>query len=85
LAELAAPLADGFVGDDDPTGEQQLFDVPIAEAEAVIEPDAVADDLGRETMMFIRVGWCGSVHSSPKTVYRYEERVFLSRGAMVEG
>ena len=46
-------LADGFVGDDDPTGEQQLFDISIAEAEAEIEPDAVADDLGREAMVLI--------------------------------
>jgi len=84
LAELPAPLADGFVGDEDPAGKQQLFDVPIAEAEAEIEPDAVADDLGRETMVFVGVGWCGSVHNSPKTVYRYEERAFLSRGALVE-
>ena len=56
LAELPAPLADGFVGDDDSTGKQQLFDIPIAQAEAVIQPHAVADDLGRETGVFIRVG-----------------------------
>jgi hypothetical protein len=44
-------LADSFVGDEDPTGEQQLFDIPMAETEAEIEPDAVADDLGREAMV----------------------------------
>jgi hypothetical protein len=77
-------LADSFVGDEDPTGEQQLFDIPMAETEAEIEPDAVADDLGREAMVW-GVGWCGSIHNSPKTVYRYEERAFLSGGAMVKG
>jgi hypothetical protein len=49
-------LADGFVGDDDCTGKQQLFDITVAQAEAVIQPNTVADDLGRETVVFIRVG-----------------------------
>jgi hypothetical protein len=50
LAELATPLADGFVCDDDPTDEQQLFDIALAETEAEIQPDSMADDLGRETV-----------------------------------
>jgi hypothetical protein len=54
LAELAAPLADGFVGHDHPAGKQPLFDVPIAEAEAVVPPDAVAHDLSGEAVMFVR-------------------------------
>jgi len=45
----------------------------------------MADDLGRKPMVWVRVGWCGGVYNSPKTVYRYEERAFLSRGTMVEG
>jgi hypothetical protein len=85
LAELAAPLPDSFVGHSDPTSKQQLFDVPIAEAEAEIQPDAVANDLSREAMVCVWVGWCGSIHNGLKTLYRYEERAFLSRGAMVEG
>jgi hypothetical protein len=56
LAELLARLVDGFVGDDDSTGKQQLFDITIAQAEAVIQPDAAADDLSRARVVFIRVG-----------------------------
>ena len=55
LPELPAPFADGFIGHDDPTGEQQLFDVAIAEAEAEIEPHRMADDLGREPVVLVRL------------------------------
>ena len=64
LAELAAPLPDGFIGHDHPTGEQELFDIAVAETEAEIQSDAMADDLGREAVAFVRVGWCGGVHRS---------------------
>src|SRR3712207_2137214 len=39
LAELAAPFADGFVRHNDPTGEQQLFDIAVAQAETKVQPD----------------------------------------------
>jgi hypothetical protein len=32
LPELPAPLPDRFIGDDDSTSEQQLFDIAVAEA-----------------------------------------------------
>ncbi len=43
-AKLPAPLADRFIRHDDATGEEELFDVAVAETEAEIEPDAMADD-----------------------------------------
>ena len=46
LAELAAPLPDGFIGDDNPTGEQEFFPIAVAQAEPEVQPDALADDLG---------------------------------------
>jgi hypothetical protein len=55
LTELAAPLADRFIGHDDATGEQELFHISVAEAEAEIEPDRVADDLGREAVVLVTV------------------------------
>jgi hypothetical protein len=59
LTELAAPLADRFIGDDDATGEQELFHIAVAEAKPEIEPDAVADDLRWEAVMLIAIsGWC---------------------------
>jgi hypothetical protein len=64
MPEFAAPLPDRFVGDDDSTCKQQLFDVAVAEAEAIVQLDAMADDFGRETMMFVRIGWCRDVHRS---------------------
>jgi hypothetical protein len=85
LPELQAPLPDGFIGHANPPGEQEFFHIPVAQAEAEIEPDAVANELGREAMVCVWIGWCGSIHNSPKAVYRYEERAFLSRGTMVEG
>jgi hypothetical protein len=36
LPELLAPLAYGFVGDDDPTCKQQLFTIAIAEADTEV-------------------------------------------------
>jgi hypothetical protein len=48
LPELQTPLTDGFIRDKDPTGEQQLFDIAIAQAETEIEPDRMADDLDRK-------------------------------------
>jgi hypothetical protein len=65
LPKLPVPFADGFVRDDDATGEQQLFNIPVAETAPVIQPDAVADDFGREAVVLIAVGgyWCVHVLS----------------------
>jgi hypothetical protein len=64
LAEFATPLAESFVCDDNLTGEQQLFDIAVAETEAEIHPDSKAEDLGRETVILVAVGasWC--VHTT---------------------
>jgi hypothetical protein len=64
LTELSAPFADGLIRDEDPTCEQELFHIPVAEAEAEVQPDTVADDLSRETVVCVRVGWCGGIHRS---------------------
>jgi hypothetical protein len=53
LAECPTRFADGLIGDDDPTGEQEFFDLVIAEAEPEIEPNGVADDLDREAVVLI--------------------------------
>jgi hypothetical protein len=44
LSAFPAPLPDRFVGDDDAPGEQPLFDVPVAQADAVVQPDTVTDN-----------------------------------------
>jgi hypothetical protein len=42
-----------FVGDADSALRQQIFHVPEAQAETVVEPDGVADDLGRISMSLV--------------------------------
>jgi hypothetical protein len=60
-AELVAPEPHRLVGRfDSPLGEQ-VFDVAVAEVEAMVEPDRVLDDGGWETVPLIGVG--GSVHA----------------------
>ena len=46
-AELAAALPDGLIGDGDTAFGEQIFDVPEAQTETVVEPDGVADDFWR--------------------------------------
>jgi hypothetical protein len=54
--ELEAPSPDTLVGDDYAAlGEDQL-DIPKAEAEHVVEPDRVADQLGWKAVAIVRVG-----------------------------
>ena len=50
LAEFACPLPHGFVADDDAAGGQQLLHHAQPEREAEVEPDGMADDLGREAI-----------------------------------
>ena len=54
-AEAQAPLADALVADDDPTRRQDQLNISQAQAEAVIEPDRMLDDRGREAEAAIRV------------------------------
>src|SRR4051794_6157580 len=48
LAELQRPLPHDLVADRNAAGGQHLLDHAPAEREAEVEPDRVADDLGRE-------------------------------------
>jgi len=53
-SEFVAPEANGFVGDDDSAPGQQIFDVPMAQIEPVVEPDGVLDDLGRKSVPLVQ-------------------------------
>jgi len=60
LPKLQTPLADGLVGHVDAALEQEFLHVTIAQREAIIEPDAMADDFAGEAMVLVafRVsGW----------------------------
>ncbi len=50
---------------------------------AVVEPDAMAADLGRKARVCEGGEWCGWGHSSATMVYRAEARAFRSQGALV--
>ena len=50
---LPAPLADSLVGDQDSPLGQKIFDITEAQAETVIEPDGVADDLRWESVSVV--------------------------------
>jgi hypothetical protein len=59
LPKFHAPVADRLIRHDNPACKEQFFDIPIAEAEPVTEPDAVDDNLGWEAVMLVAVGrWC---------------------------
>ena len=55
LPKLAAPLAEGFGGDDEATGQEHLFDVTGTQTEAEVQPDPMADNLGREAVVLVAV------------------------------
>ena len=56
LAELPAPAPHRLIGDDNTPLSQKQIDMPQAEAEHVIQPDSLADDLGGKAMAIVRVG-----------------------------
>ena len=56
LPKLPAPVAYRLIRQDDPTCRHQLLDVSVAQAEAEIQPDCMADNLGWEAMALIQVG-----------------------------
>ena len=59
-AELSAPLPNGFVRHDDSSFGQQILNIPEAQAVSVVEPDDMADDVGRKAMP--KVAGPASVH-----------------------
>jgi hypothetical protein len=55
--KLQAPVPDAFVGYHDPTFRQDQLNITQAEAEDVVQPDGVADDLARKPVPRIRGGF----------------------------
>ena len=56
-AELNAPEVDRFSAGGDATFGEEIFDIPMAEAEveveAIIEPDCIGNDVWRKTVTFV--------------------------------
>ena len=57
-----AHVPDGLVGHVDTTLEQEFLHIAGAQREAIIEPDAMADDLAGEAMVRIAFGVSGWRH-----------------------
>src|SRR2546428_6116735 len=64
LAKFAAPFADSLIGHHHAAFQPQLFDIAKAQAEAKVQPHGVANDLGREAVILIPVGWGWGVHAA---------------------
>jgi hypothetical protein len=46
--ELLAPLSNRFIRHDDSRFGEKILDISEAQAEAMVSPDCIADDLGSE-------------------------------------
>lgn len=51
--ELIAPQANSFSTDSDASFSKQVFNVPMAQVEAIVEPDAIGNDIWRKSVAFI--------------------------------
>jgi hypothetical protein len=71
LPKLPAPLADGFVGYQHATDKEELFDVPIAEAETVVQPHTMANDLSGKPMVFGALRGGGRSHAFSPSLSAY--------------
>jgi hypothetical protein len=56
LPKLQTPLADGFMSDVDPAFKEQLLHITVAQREAIIEPDTMADDFPRKAVILVASG-----------------------------
>jgi hypothetical protein len=65
-SEFPAPLADGFVRNNDSAFGQKIFNITEAQTEAMINPHGVADDFQRETVSVV-TGW-GALHAMSLSV-----------------
>lgn len=52
-SKLDAPESDGLMTDCDTAFSEEIFDIPVAEVEAVVEPDGVTDDVGWESVALV--------------------------------
>src|SRR4029453_17816859 len=55
-AKGQAPLPDALVADHDPSLAKDQLDVSEAQAEEMVQPDSVTDDLGREAVSGVGSG-----------------------------
>jgi hypothetical protein len=54
-AELDTPQTDCFAADVNTSLGEKIFNIAMAEVEAIVEPDGVGDDIWRESVTFISI------------------------------
>jgi hypothetical protein len=57
LSECPTPGPHSFVREKNATGGHEGLDISVAQTKAEVEPDAVTDDLGREAVTLVLIGW----------------------------
>lgn len=71
LAELAAPGANGFVGEGDTAYGHHLLHVAVTEGKVEVQPDAMGDDLRRKAVTMVEGGGCAHRSTLPKNCPRW--------------
>ena len=54
-SEFDTPEADRFAANGDATFGEQIFNIPMTEIEAIVEPNCVADNFRRESVAFVSI------------------------------
>jgi hypothetical protein len=57
------PFPDGFIRHDHTAGEQELFDIPVAQAKSIIESHAVANDFSGKAVILVSLRGGGRGHT----------------------
>jgi hypothetical protein len=79
LPPRAAPRADGLVGHEHPPDEQEVLDLAGAEAEPVVRPDAMTDELDREAVVLVAVGRGERIHAASRPHGKGSQQVDKAR------
>jgi len=56
-SKLDAPEADRLPSDNDASLSQEIFNIPVAEIESVVEPDGITDDIWGEPVALVGIHW----------------------------
>ena len=54
-SELDTPQTNRFSGYSDASFSQKVFNIPVTQIEAIVEPDCIGNDIGRESVALICV------------------------------
>jgi hypothetical protein len=64
-AELDTPQANRFAADSDASLGKKILDISVTQIEAIVEPDCVGNDVGRESVTLV------SIHHLILSIWRF--------------